>query len=224
MKTWKDVIYYNNIIIRPASIFANFIVHLNTKYGTQLNANFYITKYENAMTKSTTTSTKQLTTKLFREDLRIEQHEPQLKPWVNPVTLYWVSSTCSTILYMTVERTVIRTVDMYRWNLGSLPVFTRGQWCSSYYEFSVLSFCFICFHSLSCAHCNLWLWICHCWLSLLYLVPNVTCDSGFVIVDCPFFILCPMLPVTLDLSLFITIFNNKTCNTLYAGDDNTICT
>ena len=47
MKTWKDVIYYNNIIIRPASIFANFIVHLNTKYGTQLNANFYITKYEN---------------------------------------------------------------------------------------------------------------------------------------------------------------------------------
>jgi hypothetical protein len=47
MKTWKDVIYFNNIIIRPASIFANFIVHLNTKYGTQLNANFYITKYEN---------------------------------------------------------------------------------------------------------------------------------------------------------------------------------
>ena len=92
-----------------------------------------------------------------------------------------------------------------RENLGSLPVFTRGQWCSSYYEFSVLSFCFICFHSLSCAHCNLWLWICHCWLSLLYLVPNVTCDSGFVIVDCPFFILCPMLPVTLDLSLLIVL-------------------
>ena len=47
MKTWKDVIYYSNIIIRPVSIFADFIVHLSTKYDTQLNANFYITKYEN---------------------------------------------------------------------------------------------------------------------------------------------------------------------------------
>jgi len=38
------------------------------------------------MTKSTTTSKQQLTTKPFREDLRIEQHEPQIKPGVNPGT------------------------------------------------------------------------------------------------------------------------------------------
>ena len=57
---------------------------------------------------------------------------------------------------------------------------------------------------VSRAQCCLCLWIVHSWLPLMCLVPNVACVSGLSILDCPFCVWCPMLPMSLDIPFLIT--------------------